>query len=159
MSYHLLEITTMAIVYRVEMKISDPRTGATSIGPYQFNRYKLANMNDFESCDWITCESHQPEPEDDNIANYAGMHFGFKDLQQFFNWFVDDINRLSWCGFHIVVYSVPDNLIKYGDSQLCFSMSKATVQAYHDIQELIHPIYDDLSDGFIQHLETKRYTA
>lgn len=149
----------MAIVYRVEMKISDPKHRITSIGPYQFNRYDLAYINGFEAVHWITCESHQPEPESDNLRGIDGMHFGFKDLQQFFNWFVDDINRLAWCGFHIVQYSVPDNFVKHGNSQSCFAMRHATVESYHDIHELIHPIYDDLSDGFIQHLQTNRYTC
>lgn len=149
----------MTTIYRVEMVIC-PVTGSisrnNSIGPFNFARYNLARQNGFEHVEWLTNIDDQPEPDEDNLKNFFGQHFGFSSLQQFYNFFNCDIGRLVCAGFHLVEYELPEEHINYGNSQVSFPIYKAKIVNFHNIRDLVLRNHDELSSGYIKHLKKKK---
>lgn len=107
----------MRIVYRIE---DDNGCGPYStLQPFKDGRY-YTREDILE--EYLYGEKY-PQPEDDGIV-YTGKEdrFGFKDLQQLYQWFDKEVRaKLSQYGFRIVKYEV--DKIAEGNKQVMFNIN------------------------------------
>jgi hypothetical protein len=105
----------MTTVYRVEHK-------RYRHGPYNTRNIKTKKHLKLskELADLASSPVIHPLPGEDGITFEEGDYCGFESLSALLIWFRGSIERLHAHGYHVCVFEVPDNTIKYGRSQLTF---------------------------------------
>ena len=122
-------------VYRIEITIR-----GISVGPFNahvhdpsltdlVHRYK-------DSLDW----EYVKEPKDDGISGFhSGLVCGFVNCEQFFIWCNGrfSINDLLEAGFNINQYSIPEEELLVGDTQVAFRLMNRTPVTTHTWEGLL----------------------
>jgi hypothetical protein len=64
--------------------------------------------------------TNHPPPSVDGILVECDDYCGFESLEQLFVWFRQWVRQLINCGYHISVFEIPREEIKFGGSQVTF---------------------------------------
>lgn len=114
--------------------------GVTGEGPYREQKGVIRALDDATGKNWREPSSNHPHPADewgwdfvyeDLMKSHAfgHWHFGFKDLEQYLNWFYTPKVRsiLKEYGFVLKVYKVGGWHVKKTVKQVIFKSAKAEV--------------------------------